>query len=246
MSGYLLLEGGAEFGGGMAHPDRAAIEAAGGPTAPIAVIPAAAAPDNNAQRAAENAQRWFRRLGALQIECLPLVDRVSAEDPVIADHLKHSRLIYLLGGFPAHLAKSLEASRSWRAIRQAYRSGAVIAGSSAGAMVLCSDYFDPHTDTIQSGLGLLARTCFIPHHDTFGRDWVPALRKKLPTHLLLGIDEQTGALCRSPLDEWRVYGNGCVTLYGQKRTTAVGPGHSFQLVDAHGYSPGDPNTSQSH
>ena len=87
--------------------------------------------------------RWFRHLGALQVESLPLVDRTSADDPAIADRLLKARLIYLLGGFPAHLALSLQGSRSWQAVLQAYGSGAVIAGSSAGAMVLCSDYFDP-------------------------------------------------------------------------------------------------------
>ena len=37
--GYILLEGGAEFGGEMAAADRRAIELAGGPGAPIGIIP---------------------------------------------------------------------------------------------------------------------------------------------------------------------------------------------------------------
>ena len=44
--GYLLLEGGAEFGGRMREPDLKAIELAGGFDAPIRIIPTAAAPDN--------------------------------------------------------------------------------------------------------------------------------------------------------------------------------------------------------
>ena len=51
MQGYLLLEGGAEFGGQMAVPDLRAIELAGGPATLITIIPTAAAPDNNHQRA---------------------------------------------------------------------------------------------------------------------------------------------------------------------------------------------------
>ena len=39
MAGYLLLEGGAEFGGQMAEPDLRAMELAGGPGALICIIP---------------------------------------------------------------------------------------------------------------------------------------------------------------------------------------------------------------
>jgi cyanophycinase len=60
MAGILLLAGGAEFGGQMAAVDREAIERAGGRDAPIRIIPAAAAPDHNHQRAGRNGERWFR------------------------------------------------------------------------------------------------------------------------------------------------------------------------------------------
>ena len=231
MAGYVLLEGGAEFGGRMADPDRAALAAAGGPNASVVVIPAAAAPDNNAERAGQNAVRWFQRLGALRVESLPLIDRTSADDSAIVDRLLEARLIYLLGGFPAHLADSLQGSRSWQSIQQAYQSGAVIAGSSAGAMVLCSDYFDPADNAVNAGLGLLAHTCVIPHHETGGRRWVPILQKVLPDRRLMGIDEQTGALTHAAPNQWQVYGKGQVTLYRENRVTVFGPGQTFRLDD---------------
>ena len=61
--GYIVLEGGAEFGGEMAAPDRRALELAGGLDVPVSIIPTAAAPDNNHQRAGENGKRWFQSLG---------------------------------------------------------------------------------------------------------------------------------------------------------------------------------------
>ena len=67
MSGHFLLAGGAEFGGRMADADRQALAAAGGSKAPVAIVPAAAAPDHNADRAGKNGVRWFRRLGAEQV-----------------------------------------------------------------------------------------------------------------------------------------------------------------------------------
>jgi cyanophycinase len=229
MPGALLLEGGAEFGGRMADPDRQALAAAGGPHAPVMVIPAAAAPDRNAERAGRNAVRWFQGLGAVQVERLALVDRATADDPAIADRLLEARLIYLLGGFPAHLAHSLRGSRSWQAVLKAHASGAVIAGSSAGAMVLCSDFFDPTVNAVNPGLGLLPRTCVIPHHETAGRRWVPILQKALPGSVLVGIDEETGALTRGGQNRWRVYGKGRVTVYRENRVAVFGPGQPFGL-----------------
>ena len=52
--GFILLEGGAEFGGRMADADRQAIGLTGGFDSPIRIIPAAAAPDHNHQRAGQN------------------------------------------------------------------------------------------------------------------------------------------------------------------------------------------------
>ena len=98
--GYILLAGGAEFSEQMAKPDRRAIELAGGCDAAISIIPAAAAPDNNHQRAAHNGIRWFKKLGAISVAALPLIDRKSADDPDVVEALKRSKMIYMLGGFP--------------------------------------------------------------------------------------------------------------------------------------------------
>ena len=167
--GYILLEGGAEFGGQMAEPDRQAIRLAGGYDVPISIIPAAAAPDNNHERAGRNGVAWFRRLGAAQVSALPLIDGPSADEPEIAETLARSKLIYLLGGFPRYLAQTLNSSCSWQAILSAYQSGAVIAGSSAGAMVLCKYYYNPVSSRVEEGLNLVDRICILPHHNTFGR-----------------------------------------------------------------------------
>ncbi|MFL5591843.1 MAG: cyanophycinase [Ktedonobacteraceae bacterium] len=230
MVGYLLLEGGAEFGGQMAEPDLRAMELAGGPGALICIIPTAAAPDNNAQRAGNNGVRWFRSLGAKQVELLPLVDKASANDPHIADRISQSRLIYMLGGFTGYLGETLKGSASWQAMLRAYEAGAVIAGSSAGAMVICQYYFDPARGQVVEGLELVPNACVLPHHNTFGKAWAPRLSKLLPDVVLLGIDERTGILDDG--DEgrkvgWRVYGQGTVTLYRRGQSTVYRAGESF-------------------
>ena len=211
--GFILLEGGAEFGGQMADPDRQAIALAGGPDVTIRIIPAAAAPDNNHQRAGQNGVSWFQRLEATNVASLPLIDSSSADDPKIAEVLAQSKLIYLLGGFPHHLAQTLSGSRSWHAILNAYLSGAVIAGTSAGAMVLCEYYYDPATAQVFQGLNLINRICILPHHNTFGKDWAPQLKKQLTDTILVGIDEETGIINNASQGNWQVYGKGKITLY---------------------------------
>ena len=227
--GYILLAGGAEFRGQMAAADRRALKLAGGVEAPLSIIPAAAAPDNNHQRAGQNGVDWFQNLGAVNVTALPLIDRTSADDPVVVEALRRAKLISMLGGFPRHLAQSLAESASWQAILDAYQSGAIIAGSSAGAMILCDHYYDPHGNNILSGLGLLADACILPHHDTFGKSWAPKLAQRLADILLIGIDEQTGLLNDGQDGHWQVYGSGSVTLYQNNHAASFDSGNSFEL-----------------
>ncbi len=229
MPGYILLEGGAEFGGKMADPDRRALELAGGLEALVGIVPAAAAPDHNHQRAGRNGQQWFKRLGARHVTVLGLIDPPSAADPALAEALRQCRLIYMLGGFPHYLGQLLKGSRSWDAMLEAYQAGAVVGGSSAGAMVLCAHYYDPESKALVEGLNLLPGTCLIPHHDTMGRRWVASLASALPQATLIGLDEQTGMLNDGAGGQWQVYGKGAVTLYRQGAEQQHLPGEAFSL-----------------
>lgn len=232
MPGYLLLEGGAEFGGLMAQPDRRALELAGGPAATVSIIPTAAAPDKNDRRAGNNGARWFRGLGASNVAIVPILDATSANDPVLAEQVRQSRLIYLLGGFTGYLGETLKGSLCWQAAFEAYTKDAVLAGSSAGAMVLCQYYFDPTRQQVVEGLNLLPNTCVLPHHNTFGQRWARELIELLPETVLLGIDERTGMLDDGDgerKNSWRVYGQGTVTLYRHGQPVIYGSGQSFTL-----------------
>ena len=230
MAGHILLAGGAEFGGRMAEPDLRAIELAGGGDAPISIIPTAAAPDLNHERAGRNGVRWFESLGARNVAALPLIDRASADSPAVAAALRESRMIYLLGGFPLYLGQTLIGSASWRAMLAAYQAGAVVAGSSAGAMVLCQHYYNPEASQVLEGLGMLPNACVLPHHNTFGKGWAARLAALLPDSVLLGIDERTAMLDDAAGSAWRVYGQGAVTLYRQGQATGYPTGEQFTLV----------------
>ncbi len=227
--GYILLEGGAEFGGRMRDPDLRAIQLAGGFDAPIRIIPAAAAPDKNHIRAGNNGIRWFQSLGAKDVQSVPLISRIRADDKNIAQSLREAKLIYLLGGFTHYLGQTLKDSSVWDAAVDAYRNGAVIAGSSAGAMVMCQFYYDPGAGRVHDGLNLIPNSLVLPHHNTFGKNWAPQLLKKLPNVTLIGVDEQTGMIDDGENGSWTVHGRGGVTLYRNQSTEKYQAGAGFSL-----------------
>lgn len=226
--GTLLLEGGAEFSGSMSEPDLKAIELAGGFNVPICIIPTAAAPDNNHKRAGHNGVRWFKSLGVKNVFSLDVIDSKSANDEKLAASILNSKLIYLLGGFPRHLGETLANSVCWQAALDAYHKGAVIAGSSAGAMVLCEYYFDPNERKLLNGLNLIPNACVLPHHNKYGKAWEMQVRKVLPKATLLGIDERTGMINDAD-GKWTVHGIGEVTVYFENQTQVKQRGERFSF-----------------
>ena len=229
--GYLVLEGGGEFGGGMDEVDRRALALAGGADAAIDIIPAAAAPDNNHDRAASRGVAWFRELGAKNVGYRLVIDHASAQDEELAGQVGRSRLIYILGGFPAHLARSLMGTRCWQSILSVYHNGGVIAGSSAGAMVLSEYFYDPQADRIEAGLNLLPKTCVIPHYSTAGSRWVRYLQSRLLKTIIIGIDEQTGLINDAATGGWTVYGAGRVVLHTGDHRRFYGAGDIITYRD---------------
>jgi len=225
--GYLLLEGGAEFGGRMREPDLKAIERAGGFDIPIRIIPTAAAPDNNDRRAGDNGIRWFESLGARDVASVPLIDKSTAGDENIARSLREAKLVYMLGGFTGYLGETLKGSAAWDAVLEAYARGAVVAGSSAGAMVMCELYYDPSQGQVVEGLNLVPNAVVLPHHDTFGKGWASRLLE-ISRATLIGIDEWTGML-DDGAGSWTVHGAGSVTLYRNQRLEIYPSGQSFSV-----------------
>ena len=225
--GYLLLEGGAEFGGRMRDPDLKAIELAGGFDAPIRIIPTAAAPDHNDQRAGNNGIRWFQSLGARDVGSVPLIDKTSANDESVARSLREAKLVYMLGGFTGYLGETLKGSMAWQAVLEAYAMGGVVAGSSAGAMVMCEFYYDPSRGQVMEGLNLVPNAIVMPHYDTFGKSWASRLLE-LSQVTLVGIDEGTGML-DDGAGIWTVHGAGNVTLYRNQEVEIYEAGKFFSV-----------------
>ena len=221
MSGWLALVGGAEWRDGCSF-DRDLLAASG--DGEVLVLPTAAAYEHP-ERSVEWAQRYFAALGA-EARGLMVLRRADAEVEANAVAVRQSRFIYLSGGSPMHLRSVLKDSRVWNALVEAWHDGAVLAGSSAGAMVLCDPLVDPRGGAFTVGLGLVAQLAVIPHHDTWSPEKARRTIELAPAGLpIVAIDEQT-ALLRSPGGEWSTAGAGQVVVFsgGQEATLAALPG----------------------
>lgn len=212
--GLLGLVGGDEFHPGNEAQD-ALFVAAAGPGRRF-VVPTAAARDAP-QRAVQHARDWFGQWG-IDLESLDVLTRRDAADPGIVAAARAGGLFYLVGGDPGIVVDVLRGSPVFAAIRDAWRAGAVLAGSSAGAMALAqwtllrASWPGRRTRRYADGLGLLAGAAILPHFDTFGAGWGDSARADAPdpSTLLVGIDERSCALWDGT--GWRAVGPGRVTV----------------------------------
>ena len=218
--GPLALVGSGEYLELMAPIERALIE---GRAPRYVQIATAAVPDGP-----DVVERWHR-LGVEQAQRLgvePVVvrigDRRDANDASIVSAIDGAGLFYLSGGHPSFLADTLRDTLAWEAIVATWRSGAALAGCSAGAMALTSwvpSLRHPRGGGTK-GLGLLAHLRVIPHFDAFAARMPDVMtRFMLPddtTTTVLGIDENT-AMVGGP-SEWTVQGRQSVwRLTGKRR-----------------------------
>jgi cyanophycinase len=219
--GVLALVGGGEWRDGADFD--AELLARSGPE--VLVLPTAAAYEHP-ERAVAFADRWFTALGG-RVRGLMVLARPDAEDAANADAVRSAPFVYLSGGSPLHLRSVLKDSAVWAALGEAWRAGATIAGSSAGAMVLADPMVDPRGGALTVGLGLVEQLAVIPHHQP-DEELASHVRRTLElapaTVPVAGIPERT-AILREPGGTWREAGAGRVTVWvgGEKRDLTVLP-----------------------
>lgn len=160
--------------------------------------------------------RWvslgIEQAARLGVEAVPVVvrDRTDADDPALAALVAGAGLVYLSGGNPPHCASTLRGTLVWDAVVAAWRTGAALAGCSAGAMALTSWVPDPRHPrrTPDAGLGIVPRIRVIPHFDRLvGRlpDLVTRYLTRSPEGTaVLGVDEDTAVVWDG--DAWTVRG----------------------------------------
>jgi cyanophycinase len=208
VTGTLALVGGGEFGPDCTF-DRELLEAAGTDT--VLVLPTGAAFEHP-ERSVRQAEAWFAELGA-QVEGLMVLRRTEAFVPEHADVVRASRFTYVVGGSPMHLRSVLKDTPLWEAMQEALADGGVLAGSSAGAMVLSDPMVDPRGGAFTLGLGLVHPLAVVPQVEQWSADRLHRtldLADEDHDHIVLALESGSAAI-RDPEGTWRTHGR--VTVY---------------------------------
>lgn len=220
MSGTLALVGGAEWSDGCDF-DAELLRNSGADD--VVVVPTGAAYEHP-QRLVDQASAWFGQLGAT-VRPLMVLARPDAADPDIVEIARAARFVYLAGPSPMHIRSVLMRSPVWDAIVAGWQDGATLAGTSAGAMVLCDPMVDPRGGAYTLGLGLVPQLALIPHADTWSEDKRHRTLQLAPSgQPVVTVDERT-ALIRDASGLWQTAGAGTVTVWvdGQEQSVDVLP-----------------------
>jgi cyanophycinase len=192
-----------------------------------AYVVATAAARHRPELAVAHARAWFSRF-ELEVVELPVRNRTQARSQETAELAAQGRFFYLVGGDPGLVAQVLRGSAVWKAMFEAWRDGAALAGSSAGAMALCSDTLvraswpNRFNRRPIDALGLLPKTAVLPHFDTFGHRWVESAQAASPGMSLLGIDERSAAVWDGA--RWLAAGPGAVTVINRAKVARFASG----------------------
>jgi cyanophycinase len=213
-TGPVALVGGDELNPGNEPQDEVLVAAAsGGPAFVLATAAGRQRPD----LAVRNASAWFKGLG-LDVEELPAIRRSDVTSPKNAERARTGRFFYLVGGDPGLVPKTLADTPLWSAIVEAWREGAALAGSSAGAMALGEWTLirdrrpGDALRRYRPALSIVRRIAVIPHFDRFGERWVDGALAGAPRDdvVLVAVDERSAALWRDGV--WQAFGPGSVTI----------------------------------
>ena len=219
MNGSLALVGSGEYLPAMAEFEKSLVQdgVKNGKEARYLQIPTAAS-----RESADRLSYW-KELGLRQAQdigvqetYLPIYTREDAFNQKYVDQVANSALMYMSGGDPHHLAEVLIDTPLWSAIIENWKTGASLAGCSAGAMVLSAHIpnFRLLKKTPTVGLNLLPEVRVIPHFNKFFK-WIPESAAKVLLHvpdnsILIGVDELTAIVKRSGESDWLVVGQAKV------------------------------------
>lgn len=206
-------------GGAMRDLDivRRFIDLAGGPDAPIVVIPTAGG-------AAEYDQfypglRQFRAAGATNLTVIHTNDRAEADSEAFVGPIREAGGVWFPGGRQWRLADSYLGTRSEEEFHRVLERGGVIGGSSAGASIQGSYLIrgDTETNTVMmgdhvEGFGFLRNVGVDQHLLQRNRQFdMLEVIETLPDLLGIGIDENTAIVVQG--DEFEVIGESYVAIY---------------------------------
>jgi cyanophycinase len=212
------------------------LDLAGGPDAPVVVIPTALESDDPAVFATE--VRALREAGGRHLTVAHTRDRKVADSEAFVAPIREASGVYFTGGRQWRLADSYLNTRTHRELRALLDRGGVIGGTSAGATIQGSFLArgDTRGNTVMigdhvEGMGFLKNVTIDQHLLKRNRQFdLVEVVEKHPELLGIGIDEDTAIIVRG--DRFEVIGNGYVAIYDHNRR--LDSGGLFYLL-----APGD-------
>ncbi|MGH2508626.1 MAG: Type 1 glutamine amidotransferase-like domain-containing protein [Ktedonobacteraceae bacterium] len=232
LPGIVALVGSGEYLPVMREVDTYLLDTIGAAhTARVALLPTASGLEPMGPTSWNNlGLNHFKQLGVDDIRATRIISAESANDPSQVALLEGVNLFYFSGGNPRYTIETLHNSLAWNYIKAAYERGAVLAGCSAGAMMLGGSVLSMrqammsnHTELVPA-LGIVPHLIIAPHFDRMARslnqERFRELLRTIPSgYTVVGIDEDT-ALIRierdvdsSGQDRWRVMGHRTVSVF---------------------------------
>ncbi len=226
--GALIIGGGGGLSPAIYHRF---LELAGGPEAPIVVIPTA---QEDPVQADPGEAKALRKVGAQNVKVLHSRDRTVASSPAFLAPLRVARGIWFTGGRQWRLVDAYAGTPAEAAFHDVLRRGGVIGGSSAGASIQ-SEYM-PRGDPLgnfkimaegyERGFGFLKGVAIDQHFIARRRQKdMSDLVRTYPQLLGIGIDEGTVIVVRSHVLE--VVGRSTALIYDRRR-----PGRDYEELPA--------------
>jgi len=163
----------------------------------------------------------FKRLGSDGATAIHVYSRHDANNPQYGGLIENASCIFFTGGDQLRITSLIGGTPLERALFKAYKKGAIIAGTSAGASVMSetmiisgNDDDAPRKCTLKMapGLGLLREVVIDQHFAQRGR--IGRLLSGIaqnPHMLGIGIDEDTAIIISSNA-EFHVIGSNAVTI----------------------------------
>jgi cyanophycinase len=191
---------------------------AGGPEGVVVVISTAS---SLGFEAGERYREIFTGLGIRTVRPLHAMSRAQANDPAYVRQLDDATGIFLTGGNQLRLSSTVGGTLLAEAVLERFRSGAVVAGTSAGASAMSSHMiaFGASGGTpkhrmaaLAAGLGVLPSVIVDQHfqqRNRYGR--LLSVIAQNPSLLGLGVDEDTAGVV-GPDGVMEVIGRGSVTI----------------------------------
>jgi cyanophycinase len=238
-------------GGAMQDPAivQRFIELAGGPHAPIVVVPTAGGGEEYDEYC--SCLAFLRDNGATDLTVVHTADPEEANTRRFVEPIRRARGVWFTGGRQWRLVDAYGGTLAEDAFRDVLERGGVIGGSSAGASIQGSLLIrgDTETNTVllgdhQRGFGYLRNVGVDQHLLMRNRhfDMLEVL-DEYPELLGIGLDENTAIVVQG--DQMDVMGQGYVAIYDRNARIDTGgdfyflaPGDRFDLATRQASRPG--------